>query len=379
MRTRRPELMLSFCALLLAAAALVVGMQSGALAASAASMQQAAAPVIPATVNYQGVLRNTNGSLVSGAFRITARIYTLPTAGTLLYQESFESVTVRDGLFNIVLGDNPTTPLVDALKESPRYIGISLGNDPEQSPRQRIHAVPWALFANSAMTATTAISATNALSATNAINAQNAVNATNAQTATAAQTAVAAQTAQDAVNATRLFVDGVNDIQRVSDAAVDGWRFWANDGFVWIGANQNLMSLSPTKGSSINTGLNVNGAFTLNGNPPVRILRYTNLQLTDNTTTEVNTGVAFPDYYCTFAGWDANYDVNEIGTGPWSRWLNVTNGTWQFRFHNHVQNAPLIVNAEIVCYRQGLYAFESRSAQAAAVDTTAPLPAFGGE
>ncbi|HQY90227.1 hypothetical protein [Caldilinea sp.] len=384
MRTRRLELMLSVCALLLAAAALVVGMQSGALAAGASTTQQAAAPVIPATVNYQGILRNANGSLVSGTFKITARIYTLPTAGTLLYQESFDNVTVRDGLFNIVLGDNPSTPLADALSDSPRYIAIAVGNDPEQSPRQRIHAVPWALFANTAVsattaiTATTALSATNAFSATDAINAQNAVNAQNAANA---QNAVNAQNAANAQLATRLFVDSANDIERVSDAAVDGWRFWANDGFVWIGANQNLMSLSPTKGSSINTGLNVNGRFTVNDTPPVRIMRFTSYQLTDNTTTRVPTGIASTDYYCSFGGWDAAYDVQETGTGTWSRYLYTNNGLWEVKFFNNVQNSPLIVSFDIVCYLQGFYELVGPPAAAAAAGavTNDALPALTDE
>ena len=116
----------------------------------------------------------------------------------------------------------------------------------------------------------------------------------------------------------------------------------------------------------------------------MRVLRYLNLQLTDNTTTSVDTGVAYPDYYCTFAGWYTSYDVNEIGTGLWARWLNVVNGTWQFQYFNYVQNAPLVVTAEIVCYRQGLYQSEDRPVQAAAADITVPvgdlpLPVSSGE
>jgi len=117
-----------------------------------------AAPVIPATFNYQGLLRNPDGSLVTGVYTITAKIYNVVTGGTALYHETFPSVTARDGLFNVVLGDNPQGQnLAGVFSDVPRYIGITLNNQSELIPRQRLHAVPWALIATNAMTATTLI------------------------------------------------------------------------------------------------------------------------------------------------------------------------------------------------------------------------------
>jgi hypothetical protein len=104
---------------------------------------------IPQTMNYQGFLRNPDGSLTTGSYTITARIYKLaaPAAGeTVFYTTQITNVTVRDGLFNIVLGDHPPLP-ADAFSDAPRYIGISLNGPPELIPRQRLHAVPWALTA----------------------------------------------------------------------------------------------------------------------------------------------------------------------------------------------------------------------------------------
>ena len=52
---------------------------------------------------------------------------------------------VHGGLV-IVLGDDPDLK-PEAFSDVPRYIGISLNDDPELIPRQRLHAVPWALTA----------------------------------------------------------------------------------------------------------------------------------------------------------------------------------------------------------------------------------------
>ena len=107
--------------------------------------------VIPATFNYQGLLRETDGNLATGAFTITAKIYSEPTGGSDLYHETFTNVTVRDGLFNVVLGDAPGAQDLQAVfGAAPRYIGITLDGGDELIPRQRLHGVPWALYATHA-------------------------------------------------------------------------------------------------------------------------------------------------------------------------------------------------------------------------------------
>jgi len=125
---------------------------------TASGQASASAAVIPSTFNYQGLLRNPDGSLTTGSYTITARIYDTAATGSALYTETFSSVTVRDGLFNVVLGDNPQGQnLTGVFAEMPRYIGIQLDDTPELIPRQRLHGVPWALYATNAMTATTLV------------------------------------------------------------------------------------------------------------------------------------------------------------------------------------------------------------------------------
>jgi len=125
---------------------------------TASGQASGSAAVLPSTFNYQGLLRNPDGSLTTGSYTITARIYDAAASGSALYTETFPSITVRDGLFNVVLGDNPQGQnLTSVFAEMPRYIGIQLDDTPELIPRQRLHGVPWALYATNAMTATTLV------------------------------------------------------------------------------------------------------------------------------------------------------------------------------------------------------------------------------
>ena len=140
-----------------------------ATAAESLGLKAAEAPVIPSTFNYQGLLRNPDGSLMTGAYTITAQVYGAAAAGSVLYTETFPNVTVREGVFNIVLGDDPQgQDLQSVFSATPRYIGITLvGQGEELIPRQRLHGVPWALYATNAsqandFTVSGTITATNA-------------------------------------------------------------------------------------------------------------------------------------------------------------------------------------------------------------------------
>jgi hypothetical protein len=136
--------MLTVVSLCVAAAALAVAVWTS---VRAQEENSEAALAIPTTINYQGYLREPDGSLTNGSYKITAKIYSAATGGSSLYTTSLPEVTVRDGLFNIVLGDDPLMPAT-VFTSSPLYIGISLDSDPELIPRQRLHAVPWAFQAS---------------------------------------------------------------------------------------------------------------------------------------------------------------------------------------------------------------------------------------
>lgn len=112
---------------------------------------------IPNSFSYQGVLRNADGSLANGPFRITLRIYKDLVGGNSLHAETFDPV-VRDGLFSVVIGDQQGNPLAATIfNNAPLYIGLTIDPDPnEMLPRQRLHPVPWAMQASTALTAVTA-------------------------------------------------------------------------------------------------------------------------------------------------------------------------------------------------------------------------------
>jgi hypothetical protein len=103
---------------------------------------------VPRLINYQGILTDSGGLPINGTPDLTVRIYADSTAGaTALWTEPHTGVQVDDGLFNVILGSVTTIP--DSLfEEAERWLGITVGVDPEMTPRMRITSVPWALRAD---------------------------------------------------------------------------------------------------------------------------------------------------------------------------------------------------------------------------------------
>lgn len=124
----------------------------------------------PTTFSYQGVLRNADGSLANGQFKLTINLYNDPLTGPSLYNEVFDPVAVTDGLFGLVVGDQANHPLDAALFANPKiFLGVTVGSDTELLPRQRLHPLPWAVNATLAQSAITAGKADAATTAERAI------------------------------------------------------------------------------------------------------------------------------------------------------------------------------------------------------------------
>ncbi|MCW5852230.1 MAG: hypothetical protein KIT87_19305 [Anaerolineae bacterium] len=157
MLPRRIEI-IALTALMVAVLALVIGLRLGPLASAAGPAgpdAPAANAAIPSTFNYQGTLRLADGSLANDAYTITIKLYDAAVGGNELHSETFTNVAVRDGLFKVVLGDSVAiSPTVFA--DAPRFVGITVSPDPEMVPRQRLHPVPWAQQATTAVNAVTA-------------------------------------------------------------------------------------------------------------------------------------------------------------------------------------------------------------------------------
>jgi len=103
----------------------------------------------PNLINYQGRLTAAGGAAASGSFAMNFSIYATAPGVTALWSE-VQTVTVTNGVFNVLLGS--VTPLPGTLFTSSgdRYLGIKVGADPEMTPRFRLTSVAFALHATEA-------------------------------------------------------------------------------------------------------------------------------------------------------------------------------------------------------------------------------------
>ncbi len=206
---------------------------------AAISSTNAATPPI---INYSGVLADSAGTGLDTTINLTFAIYNSDVGGFPIWLEVHTDVIITKGLFTVLLGS--TTPLEVSLFESiTPYLGITVGADPEISPRTKLVSVPYSFnsefattanFATLAQSANTAefadtaalallalnaIHANNADSAIHADNADSAIHADNADSAIHANNADSAVHAVNATNAaSAVFSDSTDAI---TDGAVD--------------------------------------------------------------------------------------------------------------------------------------------------------------
>jgi hypothetical protein len=104
---------------------------------------------VPPVMNYHGILRDPEGKPMSGAFKMTFRIYNDVAAPvtSALWTETHEAMTVRDGNFNALLGNN--VALSTALfNTADAFIGVQVDPYDEMVPRQRFAMTPYAAHAD---------------------------------------------------------------------------------------------------------------------------------------------------------------------------------------------------------------------------------------
>ena len=115
-------------------------------------------PSVPPLLNYQGLLTDSAGNPVpSGTKKIEFNVYTNAVGGTAVWgPQVFPAAAVVNGSFNVILGptDGTARSLADAfIRAAECYIGIRLDDGPEVTPRQRMLSTPFALVAQTAVTA----------------------------------------------------------------------------------------------------------------------------------------------------------------------------------------------------------------------------------
>ena len=96
---------------------------------------------VPSQINYQGMLTDTSGNLITGTRSIDFAIYDQETMGIALWTETQPAVEIADGLFHVTLGsENPLSSSIftgDIL-----WLEISV-NSEVLAPRTRLVSTPY--------------------------------------------------------------------------------------------------------------------------------------------------------------------------------------------------------------------------------------------
>ena len=96
------------------------------------------AMAIPRLVNYQGQLTSPTGTPLDTTVAMTFHIWPTPTGGVSVWTETHPAVSVTNGLFNVQLGS--ITTLTDLFSVN-RWLGITIQDDPEMTPREQLLSV----------------------------------------------------------------------------------------------------------------------------------------------------------------------------------------------------------------------------------------------
>jgi hypothetical protein len=102
---------------------------------------------VPMQINYQGYLTDENNMPVNKTVQITFKLYNQDVGGNMLWSEIRENVAVEAGIYAVVLSN--ITP--DLFNGEP-YLGVTIDDDVELSPRQKITSVVFAIKSHEAET-----------------------------------------------------------------------------------------------------------------------------------------------------------------------------------------------------------------------------------
>ena len=96
---------------------------------------------IPNTINYQGSLKETDGTPFDGAVSMGFALYDSLTDGNLLWSDT-QDVSVSSGIYSVVLGSTAGNPL-DLDFDVPYFLEVSV-EGATLGPRQPLTSVPYA-------------------------------------------------------------------------------------------------------------------------------------------------------------------------------------------------------------------------------------------
>lgn len=119
--------------------------------ACALACSQIAHAQIARAISYQGLLTTPSGTPVGdGSHDLVLRLYDAEIGGNLVYEEQ-QTVSVRNGLFNLLIGSSGDLSKVDF--EQPLWLETAIAGEPAFVPRTRLAVVPYAIRAESASVA----------------------------------------------------------------------------------------------------------------------------------------------------------------------------------------------------------------------------------
>jgi hypothetical protein len=117
------------------------------IAVTAAFATSAVPPSLPRTVHYQGFLTASSGAPVSASLSMMFRLYASAVGGSPIWSET-RTVAVSNGVYDVDLGTESPLP---GTFDQPYHLGVSVGADPEMTPRQPLASVPYAITAGMAL------------------------------------------------------------------------------------------------------------------------------------------------------------------------------------------------------------------------------------
>lgn len=135
-----------------------MGLQCPLLMAAITAIAQI--PPVPATIQYQALLLQADGITPElGPVDLEFRLYAHMTSETALWGEQHDNVTLIEGQFTVELGagaalaSTPHLALSALFTGDPLWLGITVAGQNERTERQQFTAAPYALTANTAITA----------------------------------------------------------------------------------------------------------------------------------------------------------------------------------------------------------------------------------
>ena len=116
------------------------------LAAGAVASPASAKQAVPPTITNQGRLFDAVSNPVTGTLNVVFAIYDSPTATAPIWSEQ-HSIAFDEGFYSVTLGEMVPLDTATVFDGTVRYFGITVGTDPELSPRAPIQSVPYAFYA----------------------------------------------------------------------------------------------------------------------------------------------------------------------------------------------------------------------------------------